>query len=61
MRLVDTDTIADFAAEQFVAGYTKQLALGIKQCVFDRANRLGYDTASRRARRREKLCIVFIV
>src|SRR5258707_13409510 len=57
VRPVDTNSIADFAAEQFIAGHPEQFRLGIEQSVFDRAYRLRDDTARRGARRREKLRI----
>ena len=48
MRPVDPDAVADLAAEQFVAGHAEQLALGIEQGVFDRAERLRDDAAGSR-------------
>src|SRR5713101_1689113 len=47
MRPVDANAIANFAAEQFVAGHTEQFCFRIEQGVFDRAKRLRNDTAGR--------------
>src|SRR5713226_1064354 len=55
MRPVDPDPIADFTAEQFVAGHTEQLGFGVEQSVLDRAQRLRDDATGAGARRREKL------
>src|SRR5882757_2574496 len=40
MRPVDTNAVANFAAEQFIAGHTEQFCFCVKQGVFDRAKRL---------------------
>jgi hypothetical protein len=61
MRPVDANAIANFAAEQFVAGHTEQFCLRIEQRVFDRTKRLRNDTAGRRPCRCEKLRIDSLV
>src|SRR5258708_20233846 len=61
MRPVDTNSIANFAAEQFIAGHPEQFCFRVEQCVFDRAECLGYDAAGRGARRGEKLRIDALV
>src|SRR5450432_18 len=55
MRPVDPDTIADLAAEQFVAGHAEQFCLGVEQSVFDRAQRLRHHAAGSGTRRGKKL------
>ena len=57
MRPVDPDTIADFAAEQFVAGHAERLGLDIEQRVLDRAERQRDHAAGGRACRGKQLRI----
>ncbi len=61
MGPVDTDAVADLAAEQFVAGHPQQFCFRIEQGVFDRAERLRHDAAGRGAGRRKKLRIDALV
>jgi hypothetical protein len=45
MRPIDPDTVANFAAEQCVAGDLQRLGLGVEQCVLDGTQPLADDTA----------------
>jgi hypothetical protein len=61
MRPIDPDTVADLAAEQFVAGHTETLRLGIEQRILDRAERLRHHAAGGGTRGREQLCVDALV
>src|SRR6201747_750352 len=61
MRPVDPDAVANFAAEQFIAGHAEHLGLDVEQSIFDRAERLAHHAAGPRAGRCEQLDIDALV
>src|SRR3954453_16383153 len=61
MRPIDPDMVADLAAEQFVAGHTETLRLGVEQRILDRAERLRHYAAGGGTRGREQLCVYALV
>jgi hypothetical protein len=57
MRPVDANPVANFAAQQFVAGHAEQFCFGVEQGVFDRTERLRHHATGAGTGRCEKLGI----
>src|SRR6185436_10717518 len=55
VRPVDSDAVADLAAEQVVAGHAERLGLDVEQRVLDGAERQRYHAAGGRPRRGKQL------